>query len=124
MSGEVGSKTEDEQRPDAAVVASDDHDYIELPDVIGGEEGDFVIQLGAGMEGVAILEGDYVLVRPTSHLDEGALVVAVPRNTAAAVICEVTREADRVLLRSKTTSVAAEAVDVLGKVIGVLRKVS
>ena len=41
-------------------------EYIEIPDVIGGEDGDYILQVrGESMKDAGILEGDYVIVRPS-----------------------------------------------------------
>src|SRR3954466_13011450 len=53
-------------------------EYIEIPDVIGGEEGDYILRVrGESMKDAGIFEGDYVVVRPTDDADDGAIVVAL-----------------------------------------------
>ena len=40
-------------------------EYIEIPDVIGGEDGDYILRVrGESMKNAGIFEGDYVVVRP------------------------------------------------------------
>ena len=40
-------------------------EYLEVPDVIGGEDGDYILQIrGESMKNAGILEADYVVVRP------------------------------------------------------------
>src|SRR5215204_4371528 len=47
-------------------------DYIEIPDVIGGEEGDYILRVrGESMKKAGIFEGDYVIVRPAEDAAEG-----------------------------------------------------
>lgn len=108
-----------------SLASDDDYDYIEIPDVIGGRDGDFVVQVGSGMNSVAILGGDYILVRPTDDLEDGALMVAVPAGADAAAVFKASRRGDQVRLRSGRKSVPADGVaEILGTVIGVLRRVS
>src|SRR3954449_13115067 len=41
-------------------------EYLEVPDVIGGEEGDYILQIrGESMKNAGIIEADYVVVRPS-----------------------------------------------------------
>ena len=43
-------------------------DYLEVPDVIGGEDGDYVLKVrGDSMNDAGILEGDFVVVRPADE---------------------------------------------------------
>src|SRR5215211_2923548 len=45
-------------------------DYLEVPDTIGGEMGDYILRVrGDSMIGAGILEGDFVVVRPTEVAD-------------------------------------------------------
>ena len=53
-------------------------EYIEIPDVIGGEDGDYILQIrGESMKNAGILEGDYVIVRPADDAVDGEIVVAL-----------------------------------------------
>ena len=43
-------------------------DYIEVPDVIGGEDGDYILNVrGESMKDAGIFGGDYVVVRPVER---------------------------------------------------------
>src|SRR5207247_3862303 len=45
-------------------------EYLDVPDVIGGEDGDYVLRVrGKSMRDAAILEDDYVVVRPADDVD-------------------------------------------------------
>jgi len=53
-------------------------EYLEIPDVIGGEDGDYILQIrGESMKNAGILEGDYVVVRPSDDAGNGEIVVAL-----------------------------------------------
>ena len=43
-------------------------EYLEVPDVIGGESGDYILRIkGDSMRDAGILEGDYVVVHPAGR---------------------------------------------------------
>ena len=101
-------------------------EYIEIPDVIGGEEGDYVLRVrGESMVDAGIFEGDYVVVRPADDADDGEIVVALIGDEAT--VKRFFREADHIRLQPENKAMepirSADAT-VLGRVIGVLRKVS
>src|SRR6185436_15411095 len=53
-------------------------EYIEIPDVIGGEDGDYVLRVrGESMKEAGIFEDDYVVVRPAEDASDGEIVVAL-----------------------------------------------
>ncbi len=101
-------------------------DYIEIPDVIGGEDGDYVLRVrGESMIEAGIFEDDYVVVRPAEEASDGEIVVALIGDEAT--VKRYFREADHVRLQPENKAMepirATDAV-VLGRVIGVVRKVS
>jgi repressor LexA len=101
-------------------------DYIEIPDVIGGEDGDYVLRVrGESMIEAGIFEDDYVVVRPAEEATDGEIVVALIGEEAT--VKRYFREADHVRLQPENEAMepirATDAV-VLGRVIGVVRKVS
>jgi repressor LexA len=100
-------------------------DYIEIPDVIGGEDGDYVLRVrGESMKEAGIFEGDYVVVRPAEEASDGEIVVALIGEEAT--VKRYFRESDHIRLQPENPAMepirSAEA-KVLGRVIGVLRKV-
>jgi repressor LexA len=101
-------------------------EYIEIPDVIGGEEGDYVLRLrGESMVEAGIFEGDYVVVRPADDASDGEIVVALIGDEAT--VKRFFREADHIRLQPENETmepIRTADVIVLGKVIGVVRKVS
>jgi repressor LexA len=100
-------------------------EYIEIPDVIGGEDGDYILQVrGESMVGAGIFEGDYVVVRPSEDADDGSIVVALIDDEAT---CKrFYREADHVRLQPENETmepIRSTEASVLGRVVGVFRKV-
>ena len=100
-------------------------DYIEIPDVIGGEDGDYILQIrGESMKNAGILEDDYVIVRPSDDAVDGEIVVALIGEDAT--VKRYFREKDHVRLQPENEElepiITTEAV-VIGRVIGVFRSV-
>jgi repressor LexA len=100
-------------------------EYIEIPDVIGGEDGDYVLRVrGESMKEAGIFEDDYVVVRPAEEASDGEIVVALIGEEAT--VKRYFRESDHVRLQPENAAMkpirSAEA-SVLGRVIGVVRKV-
>ena len=100
-------------------------EYLEVPDVIGGESGDYILRVkGDSMKDAGILEGDYVVVRPAQVADDGEIVVAVIEDEAT--VKRFFREKDGVRLQPENKAYkpirTAEAT-LLGKVTGVFRSV-
>jgi repressor LexA len=98
-------------------------EYIEVPDVIGGEEGDYVLRVrGESMVDAGIFEGDYVIVRPAETADDGEIVVALIGDEAT--VKRYFRESDHIRLQPENETMepirTAEAT-ILGKVVGLLR---
>ena len=100
-------------------------DYIEIPDVIGGEDGDYILQVrGESMIGAGIFEGDYVVVRPAEDAEDGAIVVALIEEEAT--VKRFYREADHVRLQPENEAmepIRTTSAQILGRVVGVFRKV-
>jgi repressor LexA len=100
-------------------------EYLEVPEVIGGETGDYILRVkGDSMKDAGILEGDYVVVRPAEVADNGEIVVALIGDEAT--VKRFFREKDRVRLEPANKAYkpirSAEAT-LLGTVTGVFRKV-
>jgi repressor LexA len=100
-------------------------EYLEIPDVIGGEDGDYILQVrGESMKDAGILQGDYVVVRPSEDATDGEIVVALIGEEAT--VKRFFRESDHIRLQPENEAMepirTAEA-RVLGRVVGVFRKV-
>jgi len=100
-------------------------EYIEIPDVIGGEDGDYILRVrGESMRDAGILEGDYVVVRPADEAPNGEIVVALIGEEAT--VKRFFRESDHIRLQPENEAmepiITTEAT-ILGRVVGVFRKV-
>jgi repressor LexA len=100
-------------------------DYIEVPDVIGGEEGDYVLRVrGESMVEAGIFEGDYVIVRPADDATDNEIVVALLGDEAT--VKRYFLESDHIRLQPENETmepIRTTEATVLGRVIGVLRKI-
>ncbi len=100
-------------------------EYIEIPDVIGGEDGDYVLRVrGESMKDAGILEDDYVVVRPADDAGNGEIVVALIGEEAT--VKRFFRESDHIRLQPENDAmepIRTTEASVLGRVIGVVRKV-
>jgi repressor LexA len=100
-------------------------EYLEIPDVIGGEDGDYILQIrGESMKNAGILEGDYVVVRPSDVADNGEIVVALIGEEAT--VKRIFREPEHIRLQPENDEmepILSTEARVLGKVVGVFRKV-
>ncbi len=99
-------------------------EYVEVPDVIGGEDGDFILRVkGDSMKDVGILAGDYVVVRSEDTATDGEIVVALVGDEEATVK-RFFRENGRVRLQPENKAfkpIRTKDAKVLGTVVGVFR---
>jgi repressor LexA len=101
-------------------------DYLQVPSVIGGEDDDdYVLRVrGDSMVGAGILEGDYVVVRPAQTAGNGEIVVALIEDEAT--VKRYFKERGGVRLQAENPDyepIRSKDAKVLGKVVGVFRKV-
>src|SRR5215218_73210 len=100
-------------------------EYIEIPDVIGGEDGDYILQIrGESMKDAGILESDYVIVRPSDDATDGEIVVALIGEDAT--VKRYFLEKDHVRLQPENEEmdpILTTEATVIGRVIGVFRSV-
>src|ERR671924_472675 len=101
-------------------------DYVQVPPLAGGEEGEYVLRVrGESMKDAGILGGDFVVVRPQDTAQDGEVVVALVGEEAT--VKRFYREADHIRLQPENASmepIRSKEVKVLGRVVGLLRKVS
>jgi repressor LexA len=101
-------------------------EYVEVPSFAGGEEGEFVLRVkGDSMKDVGIYEGDHVIVRRQDTAANGEIVVALVGDEAT--VKRFFREDDHVRLQPENAAVEpirSRDVQVLGRVVGVCRRVS
>jgi repressor LexA len=100
-------------------------EYVQLPAAIGGEQGDYILEVkGDSMRDAGILEGDYVVVSEADDADNGQIVVALIEDEAT--VKRFYREKDRVRLQPANKAykpIRTRDAKVLGRVIGVYRSV-
>jgi repressor LexA len=101
-------------------------EYLDVPDMIGGEDGDYVLRVrGESMKNAGILEDDYVVVRPSNDAHDGEIVVALIGEEAT--VKRYFRESDHVRLQPENDAmepIRTTEAKLLGTVVGVFRKVS
>ena len=100
-------------------------EMLELPAMLGADSGDYALRVrGDSMRDAGILEGDLVIVRPTEEASNGEIIVALLGDEAT--VKRYYREADAVRLQPENPDyepIITREVEVLGRVIGVFRKV-
>jgi repressor LexA len=101
-------------------------EYVEVPSFAGGEEGEFVLRVkGDSMKDIGIFEGDHVIVRGQETARNGEIVVALVEDEAT--VKRFFREQDHVRLQPENSAlepIRSRDVQVLGRVVGVCRRVS
>ena len=92
-------------------------EYIEVPDVIGGEDGDYILNVrGESMVEAGIFEGGYVVVRPADDAANGEIVVAMIGEDAT--VKRFFRESDHIRLQPENETmepIRTTEATVLGK---------
>jgi repressor LexA len=100
-------------------------EYLEVPDMIGGADGDYVLRVrGESMKDAGILEADYVVVRPAADAINGEIVVALIGEEAT--VKRYFREPDHIRLQPENEEmdpIITTEAQVIGKVVGVFRSV-
>jgi repressor LexA len=98
-------------------------DYVEVPHSAGGDDGTFLLRVrGESMRDAAIIEGDLVVVHSQEHATNGDIVVALVGEEAT--VKRYFRERDHIRLQPENTEMApilARDVQILGRVVGVMR---
>jgi repressor LexA len=101
-------------------------EYLDLPELIGGEDGDYVLRVrGESMKEAGIIEGDFVVVRPADTATNGEIVVALIGEEAT--VKRYFRESDHIRLQPENAAmepIRTTDAKLLGRVVGVFRKVS
>jgi repressor LexA len=101
-------------------------EYVSVPEIAGGDEGEFVLRVkGDSMINAGILEGDHVIVRKQDTAKNGEIVVALVGEEAT--VKRFYREEDHVRLQPENDAmdpILTRELKVLGRVVGVCRRVS
>ena len=101
-------------------------DYVEVPQIAGGDDGEYVLKVqGDSMKDAGILEGDYVVVHSTETARNGEIVVALLGEEAT--VKRFYKERDHIRLQPENDAlepILTRDVQVLGRVVGVFRRVT
>lgn len=110
-----------------APILAEEHieEYLEVPDMIGGEDGDYILEVrGESMINAGILDGDYVVVRPAPDAADGEIVVAMIEDEAT--VKRLFHEGRHVRLQPENDNmepIVTDEATVLGRVVGMFRRV-
>jgi repressor LexA len=100
-------------------------DYVTIPDMAGGGDGTYLLRIrGESMKDAGIIEGDHVVVHSQDTARDGDIVVALLGEEAT--VKRFFREPDHIRLQPENEAmepIRSKEVKVLGKVVGLLRKV-
>jgi repressor LexA len=100
-------------------------DYVQVDSTFGGDEAEYVLTVrGDSMVKAGILAGDVVAVRPQDTAADGEIVVALVGEEAT--VKRFFKESDHVRLQPENDAmepIRSREVRVLGRVVGVMRKV-
>ena len=101
-------------------------DYVEVPPVAGGDQAEFILKVkGDSMIDAGILEGDYVVVHKQETATDGDIVVALVGEEAT--VKRFFKESDHIRLQPENEAmdpIRVRDVQILGRVVGVCRRVS
>jgi repressor LexA len=101
-------------------------EYVQVPEIAGGDEGEYLLKVkGDSMKNAGIFEGDYVVVRRQDTASDGEIVVALVGEEAT--VKRFFKEPDHIRLQPENEAlepIRSRDVSVLGRVVGVCRRVS
>jgi repressor LexA len=101
-------------------------EYVQIPEIAGGEEGEYLLRVrGDSMINAGILPDDVVVVRKQDTAADGEIVVALVGEEAT--VKRFFREDDHVRLQPENETlepIRSREVKVLGRVVGVMRRVA
>ena len=111
----------------APVLADENiEEYVDVPEIAGGDAGEYVLRVhGDSMKDAGILEGDFVVVRPQDTATDGQIVVALVGEEAT--VKRFFKESDHIRLQPENETmepIRVREVQILGRVVGVCRRVS
>ena len=101
-------------------------DYQPVPPIAGGDKGEFILRVrGDSMKDAGIFEGDHVIVHKQKTAKNGDIVVALVGDEAT--VKRFFKERDHVRLQPENEAmepIRTREAEVLGRVVGVCRKVA
>jgi repressor LexA len=100
-------------------------EYVDVPNQAGGDDGEYLLQVsGDSMKDAGILDGDHVVVQRRQTARNGEIVVALVGEEAT--VKRYFKESDHVRLQPENDAhepIRTRDVEVLGRVVGVCRRV-
>lgn len=103
-------------------------EYVEVPELAGGDEGEYLLRItGDSMINAGIHDGDHVTVRPQDTARDGEIVVALVGEDSEATVKRFFKEPDHIRLQPENDAlepIRSSDVAVIGKVVGVMRRVN
>jgi repressor LexA len=103
-------------------------EYVEVPEIAGGDEGSYLLRInGDSMINAGIHDGDHVAVREQETARNGEIVVALVGEDSEATVKRFFKEKDHVRLQPENDAlepIRSSEVAVIGKVVGVMRRVT
>ena len=101
-------------------------DYVEVPPIAGGDAGEFVLRVkGDSMRDAGILDGDHVTVQRQKTARNGEIVVALVGEEAT--VKRYFKEKDHIRLQPENDAhepIRTRDVDIIGRVVGLCRRVT
>jgi repressor LexA len=101
-------------------------EYVPVPEIAGGEQGEFVLRVkGDSMKDAGIFDGDHVVVRRQKAARNGEIVVALVGEEAT--VKRFFKEDDHVRLQpdnEEMEPIRTRELELLGRVVGVCRRVT
>lgn len=101
-------------------------EHVSVPDLAGGEQGEYLLKIrGDSMIGAGILDGDHVVVQQQQTARDGEIVVALVGEDAT--VKTFYNEGDHIRLQPENPDlqpIRSREAQILGRVVGVLRKVA
>lgn len=112
----------------APVLAEENiEEYVAVPEIAGGDQGQYLLQIrGDSMVDAGIQDGDHVAVRVQEVARDGEIVVALVGDDSEATVKRFFDEGDHIRLQPENESmdpIRSTEVQVVGKVVGVMRRV-
>jgi repressor LexA len=103
-------------------------EYVEVPPIAGGDQGDYLLRIeGDSMIDAGIHDGDHVAVQRQETARDGEIVVALVGEDSEATVKRFFKERDHVRLQAENEAyepIRSQEVAIVGKVVGVLRRVA
>ncbi|HEY1835099.1 MAG TPA: transcriptional repressor LexA [Solirubrobacteraceae bacterium] len=100
-------------------------EYVAVPEIAGGSAGEYLLRIkGESMKDAGIIDGDYVVVHPQETARDGEVVVALLGEEAT--VKRFFKESDHIRLQPENETmqpIRSKEVKVLGRVVGLLRRV-